>query len=111
MVSVAIRCLDEGIDMPDIRMGFILASSTNPRQFIQRRGRLLRKVDGKTAEIWDFIVTPPTDLDDDNFNLERSMLSRELKRVQEFCQTAINAKSAEHVLLDLKRRYNLLSDI
>lgn len=108
---VAIRCLDEGIDMPDIRMGFILASSTNPRQFIQRRGRLLRKVDGKTAEIWDFIVTPPTDLDDDNFNLERSMLSRELKRVQEFCQTAINAKSAEHVLLDLKRRYNLLSDI
>jgi hypothetical protein len=50
-------------------------------------------------------------LDDDNFNLERSMLSRELKRVQEFCQTAINAKSAEHVLLDLKRRYNLLSDI
>jgi DNA phosphorothioation system restriction enzyme len=108
---VAIRCLDEGIDMPDIRMGFILASSTNPRQFIQRRGRLLRKADGKTAEIWDFIVTPPTDLDDDNFNLERSMLSRELKRVQEFCQTAINAKSAEHVLLDLKRRYNLLSDI
>ena len=108
---VAIRCLDEGIDMPDIRMGFILASSTNPRQFIQRRGRLLRKADGKTAEIWDFIVTPPTDLDDDNFNLERSLLSRELKRVQEFCQTAINAKSAEHVLLDLKRRYNLLSDI
>jgi superfamily II DNA or RNA helicase len=39
---VAIRCLDEGIDLPDLHMGFLLASSTNPRQFIQRRGRLLR---------------------------------------------------------------------
>ena len=109
---VAIRCLDEGIDIPDIRMGFILASSTNPRQFIQRRGRLLRKSDGKThAKIWDFIVTPPPSGDDDNYNCERNMLIRELKRVQEFCQTAINAQSAELVLLDLKRRYNLLGDL
>jgi superfamily II DNA or RNA helicase len=43
---VAIRCLDEGIDVPDVRMAFILASSTNPRQFIQRRGRLLRRAPG-----------------------------------------------------------------
>jgi DNA phosphorothioation system restriction enzyme len=109
---VAIRCLDEGIDIPDIRMGFILASSTNPRQFIQRRGRLLRKADGKTnAEIWDFIVTPPTAADDDNFNYERIMLIRELKRVQEFCQTAINAEAAAKSLLNIKRRYNLLADL
>jgi superfamily II DNA or RNA helicase len=109
---VAIRCLDEGIDLPDIRMGFILASSTNPRQFIQRRGRLLRKAPGKThAEIWDFIVTPPPSGDEDNYNYERVMLTRELRRVQEFCQTAINAESAAHVLLDLKRRYNLLADL
>jgi superfamily II DNA or RNA helicase len=109
---VAIRCLDEGIDIPDIRMGFILASSTNPRQFIQRRGRLLRKADGKTnAEIWDFIVTPPAAADDDNFNYERIMLIRELKRVQEFCQTAINAEAAAKSLLNIKRRYNLLADL
>ena len=109
---VAIRCLDEGIDLPDIRMGFILASSTNPRQFIQRRGRLLRKAPGKShAEIWDFIVTPPPSGDEDNYNYERVMLTRELRRVQEFCQTAINAESAAHVLLDLKRRYNLLADL
>jgi DNA phosphorothioation system restriction enzyme len=109
---VAIRCLDEGIDLPDIRMGFILASSTNPRQFIQRRGRLLRKAEGKNhAEIWDFIVTPPPSWDDDNYNYERVMLTRELRRVQEFCKTAINAESAAHVLLDLKRRYNLLADL
>ena len=109
---VAIRCLDEGIDIPDIRMGFILASSTNPRQFIQRRGRLLRKAFGKThAEIWDFIVIPPTAVDDENFNCERSMLIKELRRVQEFCQTAINAEVAAKGLLNLKRRYNLLADL
>ena len=71
---VAIRCLDEGIDLPDLRMGFLLASSTNPRQFVQRRGRLLRRAEGKKrAEIYDFIVTPPDlggDMDDDAFNLE-----------------------------------------
>ncbi len=112
---VAIRCLDEGIDIPDIRMGFILASSTNPRQFIQRRGRLLRKAPGKEyAEIWDFIVSPPdlSDLtDDETFNVERRLVARELKRVLEFCRTAINADAAEVVLLDLKRRYNLLAGI
>lgn len=112
---VAIRCLDEGIDLPDVRMGFILASSTNPRQFIQRRGRLLRKSEGKDrAEIWDFIVSPPdlTDLVEDSvFNIERKMVARELARVQEFCSTALNADSAKAVLLDLQRRYNLLADV
>lgn len=49
---VAIRCLDEGIDLPDLRMGFLLASSTNPRQFIQRRGRLLRNAPGKPRALF-----------------------------------------------------------
>lgn len=57
---IAIRCLDEGIDLPDVRMGFLMASSTNPRQFIQRRGRLLRNFPTKQrALIYDFIVSPP----------------------------------------------------
>jgi len=112
---VAIRCLDEGIDLPDVRMGFILASSTNPRQFIQRRGRLLRRAHGKErAEIWDFIVSPP-DLkglvEDSVFNIERKLVARELVRVQEFCKTARNGDHANSLLLDLRRRYNLLADI
>lgn len=111
---VAIRCLDEGIDLPDVRLGFILASSTNPRQFIQRRGRLLRRAEGKNrADIWDFIVSPP-DLggktDDALFNLERRMFQRELARVLEFCQTAENGDAACHVLIDLRRRYNFLAN-
>jgi len=111
---VAIRCLDEGIDLPDIRMGFILASSTNPRQFIQRRGRLLRKAEGKqSAEIWDYVVKPPdlSDLvEDDVFNIERKLFLRELRRVVDFCATAINGDAAEGRLLDLRRRYNLLAN-
>ena len=47
-------------DVPDLRMGFLLASSTNPRQFVQRRGRLLRHAPGKKrAIIHDFIIQPP----------------------------------------------------
>ena len=45
---VAIRCLDEGVNIPSIRTAFILASSTNPKEYIQRRGRVLRKYPGKS---------------------------------------------------------------
>ncbi|MFO1432241.1 MAG: DNA phosphorothioation system restriction enzyme [Candidatus Competibacteraceae bacterium] len=110
---VAIRCLDEGIDLPELRMGFLLASSTNPRQFIQRRGRLLRNAPGKTrALIYDFIIRPPDlggSLDDEAFNLERSFFQRELSRIVEFCRTAENGPEALHSLHDLRLRYNLLS--
>lgn len=111
---VAIRCLDEGIDVPDVRMGFILASSTNPRQFIQRRGRLLRKAEGKDfAHIWDFIVEPPDFSgcgDDHAFNIERRLFQRELRRILEFCETAENGPAALHELYDLRKRYNLLAE-
>jgi DNA phosphorothioation system restriction enzyme len=110
---VAIRCLDEGIDLPDLRMGFVLASSTNPRQFVQRRGRLLRHAPGKKrAIIHDFIIQSPDfggTLDDDAFNLERNFFQRELKRITEFCQTAENGPEAMHELRELRLSYNLIS--
>lgn len=54
---VAIRCLDEGVDIPAIQTAVILASSSNPRQFVQRRGRILRPSPGKErAELFDMIV-------------------------------------------------------
>ena len=52
---VAIKCLDEGVDIPACRTAFITASSNDPREFIQRRGRILRKYDGKNMQkfmIW-----------------------------------------------------------
>lgn len=110
---VAIRCLDEGIDLPNLEMGFLLASSTNPRQFVQRRGRLLRHSKGKArAIIHDFIVQPPDfggALDDDAFNLERSFFERELARIIEFCQTAENGPEALLALQELRSTYNLIS--
>ena len=56
---VAIKCLDEGVNIPGIRTAFILASTTNPKEYIQRRGRVLRKADNKPfAEIYDFVTLP-----------------------------------------------------
>ena len=111
--AVAIRCLDEGIDIPDVRLAFLLASSTNPRQFIQRRGRILRKAPGKNlASIYDFIVIPPDfsgEYDAAAFNLERKLFQRELARIVEFCQTAENGASALGQISDLLKKYNLLS--
>jgi len=110
---VAIRCLDEGIDIPDVRLGFLLASSTNPRQFIQRRGRLLRRAPGKDrADIYDFIVQPPDfggESDASAFNLERRLFGRELERILEFCGSAENGPTALHTLQDLRLRYNMLA--
>lgn len=110
---VAIRCLDEGIDLPDLRMGFLLASSTNPRQFVQRRGRLLRHSKGKgRAIIHDFIIHPPDfggELYDDAFNLERSFFERELKRITEFCRTAENGPGALAKINSIKKSFNLLA--
>lgn len=103
---VAIRCLDEGVDLPVIKTAFILASSSNPRQFIQRRGRILRPHPSKQeAEIFDFIVLPPSDAM--NYDTERSMLRRELTRYVEFADLAKNAGKARACIVDLQREYGL----
>ncbi len=110
---VAIRCLDEGIDLPALETGFLLASSSNPRQFVQRRGRLLRKAPGKDkATIYDFVVVPPPmdgDVNDAAFNLERRLFQGELRRITEFCQTALNGYAALETLAPLRKHYNLLT--
>ena len=105
---VAIRCLDEGIDIPAIRHAVILASSTNPRQFIQRRGRILRPDVGKDrATLYDLVVLPP-ELDRDTLEIERNLLKKELLRLIEFADLADNAAAARTQLLTLQKRYGLL---
>jgi DNA phosphorothioation system restriction enzyme len=107
---VAIRCLDEGIDIPETRRAFILASSSNPKQFIQRRGRILRKAPGKKlAEIHDFLVIPPSEaFTSELFAIERKLLRKELLRVLEFAELADNGPKAMEVLLPLRMKYSLL---
>ena len=98
---VAIRCLDEGVDVPSTRTAYMLASSANPRQFVQRRGRILRQHPGKqVATIHDFVVAPPAavqeaDEDSDRFGAERSLVRRELERVDLFAEGARNHPDAE----------------
>jgi superfamily II DNA or RNA helicase len=88
---VSIRVLDEGIDIPVCKQAFLLASSRNERQFIQRRGRILRKAVGKEfSVIHDFIVLPSESVDvDDSL---KSLVNSELDRVYEFAHVAMNKK-------------------
>jgi len=87
-VLVSIKCLDEGIDIPAVSHAFILASSQNPRQFIQRRGRVLRKSEGKMmAVIHDAIVVP---VDAENEPEQISLLKAEMIRALQFADAALN---------------------
>jgi DNA phosphorothioation system restriction enzyme len=105
---VAIRCLDEGIDIPAIQTAVILSSSGNPRQFIQRRGRVLRPHPSKErATIFDMIVIPP-DLERKTLEVERNLLKKELKRFVEFADLADNSGEARIKLLSLQKKYNLM---
>jgi superfamily II DNA or RNA helicase len=105
---VAIRCLDEGVDIPAIQTAVILASSGNPRQFIQRRGRVLRPHPGKErATIFDMIVSPP-ELDRNTWEVERNLLKKELRRFAEFADLADNAGEARMKILELQKKYDLL---
>lgn len=110
-VLAAIRCLDEGVDIPAIKTAFLLASSTNPKQFIQRRGRLLRRYPGKDfSVIHDFIMLPPGHMEQygANYSIERSLLRKELNRVNEFAGLAINGPEAVGKLRLLKEKYHLM---
>jgi DNA phosphorothioation system restriction enzyme len=105
---VSMRCLDEGVDVPAARTAYLLASSSNPRQFIQRRGRVLRQAPGKAmADIVDFIVVPPEEASDLQPESERKMVARELARVTEFAYLAENEAETLDILRPLRLRYDL----
>lgn len=95
-VLVAIKCLDEGVDVPAASTGIILASSKNRREFVQRRGRLLRRSPGKDkARIFDFVVAPkfPQKGDRETASVAAKVIGSELERVVEFAGSAINSVS------------------
>jgi superfamily II DNA or RNA helicase len=109
---VAIKCLDEGVDIPQTKTAYIVASSTNPRQFIQRRGRVLRQYQGKgIASIYDFIAIPPLDKlgeDAETFKIEKSMVERELDRVKEFAEISENYGDSLSSLREIRKKLKLL---
>ena len=104
---VAIRCLDEGIDVPACRTAYLIASSRNPRQFIQRRGRILRRAPGKeSATIFDFVVVLPQDRIPDQ-NMAVDFLRNELGRVADFARNSQYPASSIEPLLPWLQRYDL----
>lgn len=93
-VVVAIKCLDEGVDVPSVTHALILASSKNPREFIQRRGRVLRTAPGKAlAYVHDAIVLSPKTVNDGE-KIADPITAGELARAVEFAQHADNPASA-----------------
>ena len=109
-VLVAIKCLDEGVNIPSIKTAFILASSTNPREYIQRRGRVLRHSSEKSvANIYDFITLPmPSgDLTSSVLDLSsfKTLVSNEIIRMKEFASEAINSGNVYSVIENIKQDY------
>nr|WP_236690258.1 helicase-related protein [Photobacterium angustum] len=96
---VAMKVLDEGIDVPVCKSAFILASTRNPRQYVQRRGRVLRKSKGKSeALIVDFIVLP---MAGSRSNFSQNLRKAELERINDFKLTALNSKEVEEIAIKL----------
>ncbi|WP_300926401.1 DEAD/DEAH box helicase family protein [uncultured Dubosiella sp.] len=110
---VAIRCLDEGVNIPSIDKAIILASSTNPKEYIQRRGRVLRKFPGKNyAQIFD-LITLPRDINSmkgiSETSGELSLVRREVSRIKEFKDLALNSSESDELIDLLERAYGYIN--
>jgi len=101
-VLVAMKCLDEGVDIPQARNAILLASSGNPREYIQRIGRVIRRSDLKSfAYIYDVIVKPSLNiLSEDIKKVELKIYKKELERCKEIASNARNNSSAIRLLND-----------
>lgn len=101
------RCLDEGIDVPACGTAYILASSRDPRQFVQRRGRILRRSPGKdVATIHDYIVTLPLEYEEAS-DYARRLIKSELIRVAEFSSLSLNRAESYEALAPILRQFDL----
>lgn len=104
---IAIRCLDEGVDVPGCRTAYVLASSRNPKQFIQRRGRILRKAPNKEeAHVHDFLISLPEGSSEAD-KRNRGLLVAELARVAEFGRLARNRSEVYVTLKPMLVKYDL----
>lgn len=107
-VLTSMKCLDEGVDVPRSELAIFCASTGNPRQFIQRRGRILRTHKDKLhAVIHDLVVAPFVNSASESYKMERNLLANELKRVRDFASLSENADFAYTELENVTSYYNL----
>ena len=112
-VLFAMKCLDEGVDVPRAECGIFTSSTGNPREFIQRRGRLLRTHAEKTfSYIYDMVVIPSTvNREECNSSMERNQVKAELKRVAYFASLAVNCyanNGAYEVLSNVAQHFGIV---
>lgn len=113
---VAIRCLDEGVNIPSIKTAFILASSTNPKEYVQRRGRVLRLFKGKThAVIYDFITLPfalelTDQVEPEVLESGKSLALREIVRMKDFAAIAENPFDSDDLISQIQSAYGIEFD-
>jgi len=112
-VLTSMKCLDEGVDVPRSELAVFCASTGNPRQFIQRRGRVLRLHDDKThATIHDLVVVPEVGSEENTFEMEKGLVRKELERVVDFANLAMNKSDTYETLKNILDYYSLnLNDL
>jgi superfamily II DNA or RNA helicase len=104
-VLVAMKCLDEGLDVPSTKNAILLCSSGNPREYIQRRGRVLRRFHGKEyAKIFDIAAIPSKKYRIEVTN-ERKILEKEIRRLSEFAEAAKNEKEVKEIIDNILIQY------
>lgn len=107
-VLTSMKCLDEGIDVPRSELAIFCSSTGNPRQFIQRRGRVLRTHPDKLhATIHDLVVVPDMDFNESNFALEKSLIEGEIRRVRDFALLSENCHDTIRELDDVLTKYSI----
>ena len=107
-VLTSMKCLDEGVDVPRSELAVFCSSTGNPRQFIQRRGRILRMhPDKKIAELHDLVVAPEFNPDSNSFRMEQMLLLGELKRVNNFALLSENPSFTEMELREVMDHYGI----
>jgi superfamily II DNA or RNA helicase len=107
-VLTSMKCLDEGVDVPRSELAIFCSSTGNPRQFIQRRGRVLRMhPDKKMAELHDLIVVPELNPYSDSYRMEQSLVRGELQRVKNFADLSENPSFSEMELREVLDHYCL----
>ena len=107
-VLTSMKCLDEGVDVPRSELAIFCSSTGNPRQFIQRRGRVLRThPDKKMAELHDLVVFPEINPYSDSYRMEQSLVRGELQRVRNFANLSENPSYSEMELREVLDHYAL----
>ncbi|MDD4437781.1 MAG: DEAD/DEAH box helicase family protein [Tissierellia bacterium] len=98
-ILLAMKCLDEGVDVPSTKTAVLMCSSGNPKEYIQRRGRILRPYPGKKkAVMYDIAAMPPTGVNGPYAKNLEEVVAKEQKRMEEFAKDSLNNPDIQQLI-------------